>query len=199
MPIAISRPSSNGNALWQSNPYTSINEEILQPAVGNGTMIVANKNDDHETQLYGMSNPGVDNITGITAWLYHYTEGGSLRIAVGIGADVLPSQLLPSRSSRTWDSVTFTGQWTQAQFAALAQTHLIAGSINQNEDVRVDTLYWEVTYSIPEPEPEPEPIYTGPRGIVPWWNALERKEPPQMVKETEFERFMRVRQFVRPS
>jgi len=113
------RPTSNVNTLWNTNAYTSIDEEVVAPDTSalDGNMITANKNDDSEGQQWGAALGDAGTYASLKLWIYGYRGGtapnptGRLNIN-GSWQSAQAFSLGVGAGSPGWSSVTFTGPFT---------------------------------------------------------------------------------------
>lgn len=156
MATEIIRPNSNNNTLWATFDYTNIDDVVTQPSAGDGAICAANRDDDNETQIWGLSAPStLVSITQAVVWVYQTMENSNsktITVNLNIGGNWQTGQTFTSAIDQTltWVSKTFTGTWTSADFAS-ALVSLGIGTMGNADDFDVDVIYVELTGTAGDP------------------------------------------------
>jgi len=151
--IAYLDPNGDGTPLqWTPVPsgthYTTIDDGVRQPDTPDITdYITLNVNG---VDTYNMSSiPSISSVSSITIWAYGLVPGapGFIYGNIYIGGAWQSAQSFNFSTSGSWQSITFTGTWTQADLDALQVQIGCGGIIGSGPARYIYSLYVVAIYT----------------------------------------------------
>ena len=165
MTTGIVRPDQDYNCNWKGPHSANIDDPVTQPATGDLLICECDAKNDGLIEEFGMStlsNVVANSVSQIIVWIYGRAESANQAdLDIYFGGGYETAQLCTLPSSNGWRSYTFGGlAGSQADLDALRVRFTAAPTVGNGDEMFIDVVYAEVTYT----EDAPAEMYSG-RGI----------------------------------
>jgi len=166
MTTVVIRPSGNVNALWDTNTFANIDDNVLQPSIGDGLDDLQLGSDAGEEQIWflsGLNIPG-GTLTDLIVYTYGLADNANDIHASG-------RAYFNGTPTTTWERFDFltTGDaWDSGIWTGLSQSteNLVIAfgldgsktpsfSVGKSTSLNLDVVYAEAIYSVTTPPPTP--------------------------------------------
>lgn len=141
----IFRPISNGNSLWTVNDYALIGTAIQPDNPGIPAIEARGTADNGERQTYNIAQPTRRIRTIRVVLIQHHTGSNNGTLDIRVNGVTETPVTFGAANDGEWESHSFTGEWSAADFAAEFQVGLTCPTLASLGTLSIPELYCECT------------------------------------------------------